>query len=150
MNPYEGLIPSVPKGVELNYNDEKAILHYETLGEEEMKRTGFVLVAGGLGERLGYKGIKISIPMDIVTQTTFLEYYISFILAAQDKLANGNKIPFAIMTSDDTHTLTIELLEANKYFGMDPQQITIVKQEKVPALLDADGRMALEAGKLLI
>lgn len=32
-----------------------------------MHRTGFVLVAGGLGERLGYKGIKVAIPMDIAT-----------------------------------------------------------------------------------
>lgn len=28
----------------------------------------FVLVAGGLGERLGYDGIKIGIPIELVTK----------------------------------------------------------------------------------
>jgi hypothetical protein len=32
----------------------------EALGLEAASRLGFVLVAGGLGERLGYSGIKVS------------------------------------------------------------------------------------------
>lgn len=32
------------------------------------------------------------------------------------------------MTSDDTHEQTIELLEKNHYFGMEKEQITIMKQ----------------------
>ena len=53
----------------------------ESIGIKEIKDCCFVLgiiyiyynsVAGGLGERLGYNGIKISIPMELVTQTTFL------------------------------------------------------------------------------
>ena len=40
-----------------------------------------MLVAGGLGERLGYSSIKIGIPLDLVTETTFLQYYIENILA---------------------------------------------------------------------
>lgn len=54
------------------------------------------------------------------------------------------------MTSDDTHALTISLLEANNYFGIDPKQVTLIKQQKVPTLLDIDARLALEPGKLLI
>jgi hypothetical protein len=33
---------------------------------------------------------------------------------------------------------------------MDPKQITLMKQEKVPTLLDVDARLALVPGKLLI
>lgn len=41
------------------------------------------------------------------------------------------------MTSNDTNQKTIELLEKNKYFGMDKNQITIVQQgQGVPALND--------------
>jgi UDP-sugar pyrophosphorylase len=47
----------------------------------EVANTCFVLVAGGLGERLGYNGIKIGIPIELVTRKTFLEYYCSFIAA---------------------------------------------------------------------
>jgi UDP-N-acetylglucosamine pyrophosphorylase len=32
---------------------------YEQLGMTAVKHTAFVLVAGGLGERLGYSGIKV-------------------------------------------------------------------------------------------
>jgi UDP-N-acetylglucosamine pyrophosphorylase len=32
------------------------------------------------------------------------------------------------MTSDDTHTRTIELLESNSYFGMEPTQVKLLKQ----------------------
>ena len=38
-------------------------------------------MAGGLGERLGYDSIKIGIPIELVTQTTFMQYYIENILA---------------------------------------------------------------------
>jgi UDP-sugar pyrophosphorylase len=38
-----------------------------------------LLVAGGLGERLGYKGIKIGMPIDLVTKMSFFEYYSLFI-----------------------------------------------------------------------
>jgi UDP-sugar pyrophosphorylase len=85
-----------------------------------MKHTAFVLVAGGLGERLGYKGIKVEIPIDTATHTPFLKYYIDYILAIQKKLCPaGHKIPLAIMTSDDTKTLTEELLNKNNMFGLD-------------------------------
>ena len=32
------------------------------------------------------------------------------------------------MTSDDTHARTIELLESNSYFGMEPTQVKLLKQ----------------------
>lgn len=38
------------------------------------------------------------------------------------------QIPIVIMTSDDTHGRTLELLESNSYFGMQPTQVTLLKQ----------------------
>jgi UDP-sugar pyrophosphorylase len=35
------------------------------------------------------------------------------------------------MTSEDTHARTLTLLEAHAYFGADPGQVTLMKQEKV-------------------
>ena len=40
-----------------------------------------MLVAGGLGERLGYDGIKVRIPIDLLTRSSFLQYYVEYILA---------------------------------------------------------------------
>ena len=45
-------------------------------------------------------------------------------------MADGNQtdIPFIIMTSDDTHSRTQDLLELNSYFGMKPTQVHLLKQ----------------------
>lgn len=43
----------------------------------------------------------------------------------------GQPLPLAIMTSDDTHGKTKALLEDNSYFGASPQQMHLLKQEKV-------------------
>jgi UDP-sugar pyrophosphorylase len=57
----------------------------ENVGVKEISKICFVLVAGGLGERLGYEGIKIGIPIELVSGMTFLEYYIHYILAFQHR-----------------------------------------------------------------
>lgn len=65
-----------------------------------------------------------------------LQLYIDTILALQDEARQrtGNDtllLQFAIMTSGDTHDGTVALLDANNYFGMKQEQITLMKQEKV-------------------
>ena len=59
-------------------------------------------------------------------------------------------IPLCIMTSDDTHNKTVALLEKNKNFGLKENQISIVKQEKCPAIIDNECHLALVKNKLLI
>ncbi len=43
------------------------------VGVEASKEAAFVLVAGGLGERLGYSGIKIALPADLASNHCFLQ-----------------------------------------------------------------------------
>lgn len=89
-------------------------------------------MAGGLGERLGYTGIKISLPQyESEREASFIKLYIEHILSLQRSAGDGVKLPLAIMTSDDTHALTVELLKDNENFGMAPGQISIMKQNKV-------------------
>ena len=148
-NPYEGFTPSPPPTENIDFRSAN-IDELEQIGAEQLANTAFVLVAGGLGERLGYDGIKIEIPIDVITETPYLKYYVRYILAYQAKYSPNRPIPLAIMVSDDTNTLTIKLLEENNYFGMPKEQITIMKQEKVPALLDNDAHFALDGDKLEI
>ena len=95
----------------------------------------FVLVAGGLGERLGYNDIKVSLPTEITSMRSYLQLYIEQILARQEasnKMCGTSiDVPLVLMTSDDTHDRTVRLLEENDYFGMKRDQLQIVKQEKV-------------------
>ena len=37
------------------------------------QHAAFVLVAGGLGERLGYSGIKLKLPVDSARNVSFLQ-----------------------------------------------------------------------------
>ncbi|KAF8644346.1 hypothetical protein HU200_066491 [Digitaria exilis] len=148
-NPYDGFTPSVPSGEVLTFGDDNFV-SLEAAGVKEARNAAFVLVAGGLGERLGYKGIKVALPRETTTGKCFLQHYIESILSLQEascKMVDdgcNTKIPFAIMTSDDTNALTIKLLESNSYFGMEPSQVKILKQEKVACLADNDARLALD------
>ena len=80
---------------------------------------------------------------------TYLGLYVKSILAIQETdevvRTSGQKIdvPLAIMTSEDTHAMTVDLLESNDYFGAKKTQITLMKQEKVPCLMDNDAHLAL-------
>ncbi len=157
VNPYTSYSPSVPEGIDITVGDNQ-YFELESLGFAELAQTGFVLVAGGLGERLGYNDIKVGIQTDLITERVFLKIYIEYLLAYEQRMRNLHKlestaefcVPLCIMTSDDTHCKTIELLEAHNYFGFKKENLTIIKQEKVPALLDNECNIALVKDKLLI
>ncbi|GAB5029796.1 udp-sugar pyrophospharylase-like [Nannochloropsis oceanica] len=143
VNSLDGWTPAVPEGAILEPGSAK-YCEWETAGKDELKATGFVLVAGGLGERLGFSGIKVALPTEITTKTTYMEFYCKYLLAVGAK--NGGKIPpLAIMVSDDTHDRTLALLESNDYFGYPKEALTLMKQEKVAALADNDARIARAA-----
>jgi UDP-sugar pyrophosphorylase len=82
----------------------------------------------------------------MTTKTCYIQYYIEYILAVQNKYGQGRLLPLCIMTSGDTNEKTIALLKKNNYFGMKSEQVTIVQQgQGVPALIDNDARIALES-----
>lgn len=54
----------------------------EQAGLDELSKVCFVLIAGGLGERLGYSGIKISLPVVIIEEDySYIKYYCQYVLA---------------------------------------------------------------------
>ena len=155
INPFKEYTPEVPLGFDVKVGSEQ-FYELDKIGFEQIENTVFVLVAGGLGERLGYPDIKIGIETELITKRKFIEIYIEYIKAFEDRIKRNKKmeenwyIPLCIMTSDDTNDKTISLLEKNKYFGMKEGQISIVKQEKCPAIIDNECHLALMKDKLLI
>jgi len=142
-NSFLGFTPQVPDLVEFDFSStSQQIVDAEERGRVEVAagRCAFVLVAGGLGERLGYSGIKAELPCEITTNTCYLHLFCEHILA----LANGADAPLAIMTSDDTHEKTQALLEKEEYFGLKKSNVNLLKQEKVPSLMDDEPRLALD------
>lgn len=153
-NPLEGCTPEVPDGTSLEFGGDP-YREMEARGLIEAGNCAFVLVAGGLGERLGYSGIKLSLPVDLSSNgVSFLELYVTYILELQRRaLAGGSgeeskgnvkRLPLAIMTSDDTHDRTVALLRDHAFFGMDEDQVIFMKQEKVACLADGNASLAME------
>ena len=155
VNPFKEFTPSIPTGFNINVGDDK-FYELDKLGMEQIKDTVFVMVAGGLGERLGYPSIKIGIQTDLITLRPFIEVYIDIIKAYEERVIKSGLqdkkwfIPLCIMTSGDTHERTVQLLEENNNFGLKNNQIVLVKQEKCPAILDNECHLSLKKDKLEI
>ena len=141
LNPYDGFVPEKPDTVDLSAfgaDFETA----ENVGFSAAQGLAVVLVAGGLGERLGYSGIKVDIPVEVTTQTSYLQLYAEWILALGRRA--GVEVPFLIMTSRDTDAATRRSLEQHHYFGLKTSQVHLIRQELVPALIDNEARFARE------
>lgn len=151
MNPFSEFEASVPEGESLSFdgNGTMDFSEAEMLGKSVMADAVFVLVAGGLGERLGYSGIKLSLEANLCTNVSYLELYVKYIQAMQAmaRKETGKSdliIPLVIMTSGDTDPLTRKLIQDRDNFGLPDGQIQIVMQDKVAALKDGNAGLALE------
>ena len=154
-NPFSDFEASVPSGESLEFGGASgaegggmSFAEAEEAGLGGIDSVAFVLVAGGLGERLGYSGIKLSLETNLVTNRSYLALYADYILAMQRRaqLSKGDdsvRLPLVIMTSGDTDAATRKLLEDSGHFGMDPDQVSIVCQDKVPALKDSAAGLSL-------
>ena len=151
-NPYLQFSPEVPRGHRLQFGTPMWT-EMEEAGLASAHGACFVLVAGGLGERLGYNGIKVALPHELATGKCYLQCYVETILALQaearrreqDPAARANiKLPLFIMTSGDTHALTMKLLADHANFGLDDDQLDVVMQELVPALQDSQARIVVD------
>jgi UDP-sugar pyrophosphorylase len=151
VNPFTDYDAVVPEGELLSFDGEGTMpfSEAEAKGIEGMAGSVFVLVAGGLGERLGYSGIKLSLETNLCTNASYLQFYVRYIkamqyLARQKTGRDDIRLPLVIMTSGDTDPLTRKLLEDNNNFGMDDDMIHVVMQDKVAALKDGNAGLALD------
>jgi UDP-sugar pyrophosphorylase len=114
----------------------------ETLGLGLLGDACFVLVAGGLGERLGSKLSKVALSPTLFHSSCFLRSFAARILAFSRRA--GTVVPWAIMTSSDTHDSIQQMLTESNYYGLPQEHVTLIKQEKVPCFEGIDGQLALE------
>jgi UDP-sugar pyrophosphorylase len=135
VNPFANYKPEVPTGFNLTPGEEP-MNEFEEKGLNELSKVGFVLIAGGLGERLGYSGIKIDLPVcTIEDDYCYLKYYIHYIHASRERALLHDPsldkdtfyVPLCIMVSDDTEARTLKLLETFDYFCMKKEWVDIVK-----------------------
>ncbi len=106
----------------------------------------FGLVAGGLGERLDYGGLKVELPLDSLNRKPYLQRYVEEILALQKRsnelTGQNERIPLIMMTSDDNHYRTVKFVEDNHLFGM--EGLTVIDINKEIAVYDSvSGKVVL-------
>ena len=100
-----------------------------------------VMVAGGQGTRLGFEHPKGMYPIGPVSNRTLFQIFVDQIKATCQRY--GVAIPLYLMTSDATHIATTEYFEANHFFGLSRQLVTIFKQGTMPAVDAETGRCLL-------
>ena len=83
-NPYVGYTATPPvNGVSFDPETPRGLtsmLASEAAGLAALPSLAFVLVAGGLGERLGFPGIKLALPVETLTGQCYLDFYAQHIL----------------------------------------------------------------------
>lgn len=116
---------------------------FTALGLEAIRagKAGAVLLAGGMGTRLGSddpKGMyNIGITKTVYIFQRLIENLMDVVRQA------GSWIPLYIMTSDKNHETTVAFLKDHDFFGYNKDYVTFFMQEMAPAT-DYEGRVYLE------
>lgn len=116
---------------------------YEAAGLEEIRagKVGAVLLAGGMGTRLGSDGPKGVYNIGVTRDLYIFECLFRNLMDVTDKA--GNPIHLFIMTSDKNHDATVSFLNEKNYFGYDGSFVHFFRQEMAPAA-DYNGKVYLE------
>ena len=116
---------------------------FTQLGLEAIRegKVGAVLLAGGMGTRLGSdapKGIyNIGLTKDVFIFQRLVENLMEVVRQA------GTWIPLYVMTSDKNHEATTSFFREKNYFGYDPGHVTFFMQDMAPAA-DYNGKVYME------
>ena len=116
---------------------------YISIGEEVIKdgKVCAILLAGGMGSRLGFNGPKGTFELDTIPKKSLFEIMI-------DKLKDIHKkynvyLKIFIMTSKSNNDNTIEYFEKNNYFNYPKEKIIFFTQNEL-CILNEEGKLVLE------
>jgi UDP-N-acetylglucosamine/UDP-N-acetylgalactosamine diphosphorylase len=104
-------------------------------------KVGCLIVAGGQGSRLGYKGPKGCCPVTIIKKKSIFQLFAEKILAAS--IWAKRPLSVAIMTSLENHNATLDFFKQHNFFGLSPDQLFFFSQKEIP-FLDTKGHLFLK------
>ncbi len=118
--------------------------YYREIGLKALKegKVGAVLLAGGMGTRLGSDDPK---GMYDIGETKHVYIFQRIMENTMDVVREcGAWIPFFVMTSDKNHEATTRFFEEHDYFGYPKEEILFFKQDMAPAS-DYNGKVYMES-----
>ena len=123
---------------------EKNRQSYFNMGCSALKdgRIGAVLLAGGMGTRLGSDEPKGMYNIGITREVYIFERIIQNLFDVVEQ--TGTYIHLFIMTSDKNHKQTTRFFQEKNYFGYNREYITFFKQDMAPAV-DYQGNILMES-----
>ncbi|MBO5564790.1 MAG: UTP--glucose-1-phosphate uridylyltransferase [Lachnospiraceae bacterium] len=104
-------------------------------------KVGAVLLAGGMGTRLGSDAPKCMYDIGETKPVYIMERLIENTMDVVREA--GRPVPFFIMTSEKNHDITVDFMEKMNYFGYDKDFVFFFEQDMAPAT-DYDGKVYLE------
>lgn len=122
---------------------EKKRSRFEYLGLSaiQKQKVGAVLLAGGMGTRLGSDEPKGVYNIGLTKDLYIFECLINNLLDVVKKADAW--VPLFIMTSDKNHERTTEFFKEHDFFGYRKDMVWFFKQEMAPAV-DFEGKVFLE------
>ena len=116
---------------------------YRNAGTKAIRdgKVGAVLLAGGMGTRLGSDDPKGMYNIGITKNVYIFERLIGNLMDVVNQ--TGSYIHLFVMTSEKNHDKTVDFFEKMNYFGYDRDYVVFFKQEMAPAA-DYNGKIYME------
>ena len=117
---------------------------YTKAGLEAIRagKVGAVLLAGGMGTRLGSDAPKGVYNIGLTKDVFIFQRLIENLMDVVDQA--GAWVPLYVMTSDKNHDATVSFFEEKKFFGYNADYVTFFMQDMAPAS-DYTGKVYMEA-----
>ena len=129
------------------YSKEKMSIEeknkYIKIGENLIRngKVCTILLAGGMGSRLGIYGPKGTYELDLKVKKSLFEIMCDKLIKIKEKY--GVYLKWFIMTSKSNNNMTIEFFKKNNYFNYPKDKIIFFTQDTLN-ILDLNGNMVLE------